>query len=437
MRRVVITGVGLATPLGIGARATWEGLLSGRSAVAPVRAFDSSSLRTQLAAEIVDLDPGAFASARARRTMTRGDLLAVAGAKLAIDDAGLDVGEADAERTGLFLGGNKEISDPTDMLAATLQCRGESGRVDLARFGTVASSVVHPLFYVQGLQAAALFYISQAYGLKGTNTYFAGGAESGATAVGRAFRAVRRGEADVAVAGGFDDAVNWWNMSKLDATGMLSASNDRGAGVCRPYDRERDGTVLGEGAAFLVLEPMSRAKARGARAYAELAGFGSGFDAHNVVTPEPSGRSIAHAVRRALSEASVPADEVDYVAVHGSGTPLGDASEARALRTAFGASGRPAASSVKPATGHLVAGAGALNAAVATLAIDTGSVPATLNLDDLDPGCATADWVRGDARECKPRTALALARGVEGQSVALLLRSTSGNGNSRLDPTDD
>ena len=413
MRRVAITGIGLITPLGVGADATWEGLLEGRSGVGPL-SFDASSLRTRLGGEVSDLEPDRFVARRTQRTMTRGDVLAVAGATLAIQDAQLEVGEADAERAALFTGGNKEISDPTDMLAATLGARGTDGRVDMRRFGESARSSVHPLFYVQGLQAASLFYISQQHGLKGANTYFAGGAESGATAIGRAFRAVRRGEADVAVAGGFDDAVTWWNMSKLDATGMLSP------GACRPYDVERDGTVLGEGAAFLVLEDASRARARGARVHAELAGFGSGFDSSQLVTPDPEGHAISRSLSSALAEARLDPGDVGYVATHGSGTRLGDASEARALARTFGAA-RPAASTVKPATGHLVAGAGALNAAVAALALSRGAVPPIVGLTDLDDACDTAAWVTGAARELYADAAVALARGVEGQSVALAM----------------
>jgi 3-oxoacyl-[acyl-carrier-protein] synthase II len=421
MRRVAITGIGLITPLGVGADATWEGLLEGRSGLGPL-SFDASSLRTQVGGEVPDLDADAFVARRTQRTMTRADVLAVAGATLAIRDAGLEVQEAEAERAALFTGGNKEISDPSDMLAATLAARGTDGRVDLREFGAAARSSVHPLFYVQGLQAASLFYISQQHGLKGANTYFAGGAESGATAIGRAFRAVRRGEADVAVAGGFDDAVTWWNMSKLDATGMLSPS------ACRPYDRERDGTLLGEGAAFLVLEDAERARVRGARVYAVLAGFGSGFDSSGLVTPDPEGRAISRSLSNALAEAELDAGDVGYVAAHGSGTRLGDVSEARALARTFGAA-RPAASTVKPATGHLVAGAGALNAAVAALALSRGALPPVLSLEDLDGDCDTADWVTGAAREARPGAAVAVARGVEGQSVALAMYR---NGASRI-----
>jgi 3-oxoacyl-[acyl-carrier-protein] synthase II len=424
MRRVVVTGVGLVTPLGLDTEATWTGLLEGRTAVGPIAGFDASSLRTRLGAEATGFDGGAFVPVRRmRRTMTRSDEFALAGATLAIRDAALEVTEEQAERAGLFVGGNKEVSDLTDLLEAALDAHGPGG-VDVQRFGAQSRSTVRPLFFVEGLQSASLFYISQTHGLKGTNTYFAGGAEAGAVAVGRAFRAVRRGEADVVVAGGFDDAVSWWNMSKIDALGMLSPSNEREGGAVRPYDRERDGTVLGEGAAFVVLEEAGAARRRGARVYAEVTGFGSGFDATHAVTPDPDGTAVAGSIERALEESAWAPHEVDYVAAHGSGTRLGDVSEARALRRVFGdGAGRVSASSVKPATGHLVAGAGALNAAVAALAVARRAVPPTLNLERLDAECLGADWVTGSAREQRIERALAVARGVEGQTVALALQA--------------
>jgi 3-oxoacyl-[acyl-carrier-protein] synthase II len=422
MRRVVVTGIGLVTPLGVGTEATWAGLLDSRTAVGPITGFDASSLRTQLGAEVPEFDGADFVPVRRmRRTMTRGDEFALAGATLAVRDAGLEITEEGADRAGLFVGGNKEVSDLTDLLDAALAARGPDG-VDVQRFGERSRSAVQPLFFVQGLQSASLFYISQTHGLKGCNTYFAGGAEAGAMAIGRAFRAVRRGEADVVVAGGFDDAVSWWNMSKIDALGMLSTRNEREGGAIRPYDRDRDGTVLGEGAAFLVLEEAEAARRRGAHVYAEMTGFGSAFDNASLVTPDPDGAAVAGALDRAVAE-SRWADGVDYVAVHGSGTRLGDRSEARALRRVFGdGGGQVSASSVKPATGHLVAAAGALNVAVAALAVGRRAVPPTLNLDSLDPECSAVDYVTGPAREQRVERALAVARGVEGQTVALAVQ---------------
>ncbi len=424
MRRVAITGVGLLTPLGIGTEETWDGLIEGRSGVGPIQSYDPSSLRTRLAGEISDFAPQEFVTnRRVLRMMTRGDRFALVSATLAMRDAQLTLSEGEGDRAGLFVGGNKEISDPMHVLEATLAARDEHGTADMLRFGESARSTAYPLFFVEGLQAASLFYISQAFNLKGANTYFAGTAESGATAIGRAYRAIRRGEADVAIAGGFDDAVSWWNMTKFDALGIMTDRNDLGAAACRPYDRDRTGTVLGEGAAFVVMEDYESAEKRGARMYAEVTGFGSGYDAYKLITPHPGGRGLSLAIQAALREAGSSPEDIGYVAAHGSGTKLGDVSEAAALRSVFNTTADGlAASSVKPATGHLVAAAGALNAAVAALAIYHQIAPPTLNLENPDPAC-NLDWIPGQARELRLHQALALARGLEGQNVALAMRA--------------
>lgn len=424
MKRVAITGIGLLTALGVGVEPTWEALLAGRSAVGSLDAYDPSSLRTRIGAEIRDFKPQEFvANRRTLRMMTRGDQFALVGATLAARDGGYDFTAGDGERAGLFVGGNKDISDPKHVLEATLAARGDDGTVDVRAFGESAFSTAYPLFYVEGLQAASLFYISQAFNLKGANTYFAGTAESGATAIGAGFRALRRGEADVVLAGGFDDAVSWWAMSQFDTLGVLTGRNDLGAGACRPYDRDRDGTVLGEGAAFVLLEDFEAASARGARIYAELTGYGSAFDAYRTLTPHPEGRGLVRAMGAALREAETAPGEVGYIAAHGCGTRLGDPSEARAIHTVFGAGDGLAASSVKPAAGHLVAAAGALNVAVAALALHHGALPPTLNLEHPDPAC-DLDWVPGAARAARPDHAVAVARGLAGQDVALALTRT-------------
>ena len=422
MTRVVISGVGLATPLGVGTDAAWNALLDGRTAIKPITSYDASSLRTQQAAEIADFDGEQFANRKTLRSMTRNDQLALAGASLAVADAGLDFSE-DGDRAGLFVGSNKEISSPMNILEGSLVARNDDGTVDIRRLGESASSAFHPLFYVEGLQAASIFYISQAHSLKGANTYFAGMGEAGLMAIGRAYRSVRRGEAHVALAGGFDDASSWWNMTKFDTLGVLTQHNELGAAACRPYDAERSGTVLGEGAAFFVLEPEERAKARGARIYAEIAGFAATYDAQRLITPDPEGRGLAQAMERALAEGETPTGDVDYVAAQGNGTKRGDESEAVALRSLFGDSGKPVASSVKAATGDLIGGSGALNAAVAALAIHHGKVPPTLNLERVDPACSGIDWIPKEARELKIERALALARGFEGQNVAVLMKA--------------
>jgi len=421
MRRVVVTGIGLITPLGTGTEASWQGLLDGRSGIGQIEGFDPSSLRSQLGGEVRDFEPEKYAHKKVLRKLTRGDQFALAGAILAVDDSGIELDEEKGDRAGLFVGSNKEVSDLGHLLEPTLAARNEDGSVDVIRFGESAHTTAYPLFYVEGLQAASLFYVSERFKLKGANTYFAGTAEAGMTAIGRGFRAIKRGEADVVVAGGYDDATSWWSMTKLDGLdGYLTSHNELGAKACRPFDRARDGTVLAEGGAFMVLEAADAAAARGARVYAEIVGLGGGNDAHASLTPNPEGRGLVNAMQGALREASLEPDAIDYIAAHGPGTQLGDLTEAKAIKATFGdASNGLAASSVKGATGHLVGAAGALNAAVAALAIHHGAVPPTLNLDDPDPECNHADWVPREARELKVVHGLALARGFVGQNVAL------------------
>jgi 3-oxoacyl-[acyl-carrier-protein] synthase II len=436
-RGVAITGIGLLTPLGVGTEETWQGLLQARSAVGPMQTYDASSLRTQLGAEITDLDPKQFVNRRSLRTMTRYDMLASVAAAMAVKDSGWELGEdGDPEgRAALFTASGKEISKPEHFEEIAVTVRDGEGHVDMQQFGTVASSSVHPLFFIEGLQGASLFYISEAYGLRGPNTYFAGTAEAGLTAIGRAAAAIRRGEADVAVAGGADAPVCWWNMAKIDSLGVTTRSNELRAGACRPFDNARDGTVMGEGGAFVVLEEEGAARRRNARIYARLTGSGAATDVDHLLTPDPQGRALAHAIGAALRTAGASAQDIDYVAAHASGTRLGDASEARALGAVFGdghdenssngdgAGAAPLLSSVKPATGHLGAAAGVLNLAVAALAVHHGRVPPTLNLTSPDPSCEGVDLISGKAREAPIRQALAVARGLEGQNVALAVRS--------------
>lgn len=423
MRRVAVTGVGLVTGLGVGTQATWDGLLAGRSAVDRIRGFDASSLGSQLGAEILDFDPRVYATnRRLLRMMTRSDQLALAGATLAMRDAGLDPADWDGDRAGLYVGGSKSLPNPEYLLDAVQAGRNPDGSTDMGRFGQAAQAA-YPLFYIEGLQGSSLFYISEAFGLRGANAYFHGSSDAGATALGTAYRAIRRGECEVAIAGAADDAVSLWNMCSLDGLDLTTTRNELGPAACRPYDLGRDGTVLGEGAAFLVLEELNAARRRAACVYAELDGFGSAFDAYAILTPHPDGRGPTLAMRAALREASAPPESVDYVATHGSGTRLGDATEARALREVFGvAADTLVASSVKPAVGHLSAAAGAVSAAVAALAIAHSAVPPTLNLDTPDPDC-DLDWVPKDARQLRVRRALSVARGVEGQAVVLSLRA--------------
>lgn len=427
-RRVVITGIGLVTGLGTGVDENWAALTGGRSAVAPIGGYDASSLRSQLGAEVTALRARDYVDRRALRNMTRYDMLATVAGVLAMRDGGLEVPDDPDGRFGLFTASGKEISEPEHFQDVAVAVRDDEGRVDLRTFGELAFGQVHPLFYIEGLQGASLFYLSDAFPMRGTNTFFAGGPEAGLTAVGRAYRAIRRGEADAVLAGGADAPISWWNMSKIDSLEMTSSHNELQAGACRPYDSERDGTVMGEGGGFLLLEEHEAAVARGARIYAEVTGFGTASDVDHLLTPDPEGRPLAQAIRKALAEAGVEPGAVGYVAGNGTGSPCGDASEGRALSLVFGADANgasPAASSITAATGHLGAASGSANAAVAALALSQGRMPPTLNLTNPDPACEGIDWIAGNAREAQPGEALALARGLEGQNVALVLSAVA------------
>lgn len=423
MRGVAVTGIGIVSGLGLGTELTWKSMLAGHSSIGPISNFDASSLRSRLGSEITDFDVKDLPDScrRTSRKMTRSERFAVGASAMAVRDAGLE-DALDPVRTAVFTGSSKEVSDLTKLTGAVVESTREDGRFDVRRVGERTSSF-QPLFYVEGLQGASLFYISSTFGLMGANTYFAGTTEASMNAVGRAFRSIKRGESDVAIAGGYDDPVWWWSMSSFDNLGVLTERNDLGAEAFRPYDRNASGAVLGEGAAFLILEEYEKAKKRGARIYAEIAGYGCGADAHQVLTPHPEGRGLVHGIRRALNEAQIEPEDVSYISAHGSATPLGDKSEARAYRNVFwDRASAPVASSVKPATGHMVGAAGALNVAVAALAVHNGAVPPTLNLEDPQPGCEF-DWVPGSARELPVNTALAVARGLEGQNAVLALRS--------------
>ncbi len=418
---VVITGIGLITALGEGREATWQGLIEGKTAIATISTYDASSLLTRQAAQLHDFDARRYLDRKARRFMAPVDEIACGAAHLALADAGLTPSDLVPERTALFAGGNKELCRPEGVVEAALAIRSADGRADFAKLGEIASSVFPPLFYVEGLQPAVLFFVSQMFGIRGPNAYFHGTAEAGASAITAAARAIRRGAADIAIAGGFDDPTSWWPMSHMDTLGVLTSRNDLGAGAFRPFDRDRSGSLLGDGAAFLVLERRSAAAARGARGYAQIAGSGAAND-RRVLTPATHG--LTSAITRALADATLPADSVDYVCAHGCATRLGDLTEVQAIRGALGQAAESVwASSVKPQTGHLVGAAGALNIAVAALALHHAVAPPTLHLEHPDPQCRL-DWIPKSARDGRLRNALALARGLAGQQVAVALRRT-------------
>lgn len=417
MTAPAITGLGVVTALGASADETLAALIDGKSGVGPITAHNTASLRTRIGAPAVEFSAREHvANRRALRNMTYSDLLAVVGISSATIDSGITADpDFDGDRVGLFVGGNKEISDPAKVIDAVLLARRPDGSTDMAVMGGAGAEAFYPLFYVEGLQAAALFHGSVGRGFRGENTYFAGTSDAGIGAIGRAARAIRRGDADAAVAGGFDDPTSWWAMSKYDATEVMSGSNDLGRDAFRPFDADRDGWVPGDGCAFVALEDPDRARARDARIYGYVTGYGSGF------TLDPADRAsavrgLASALRGAAGDRI---GEVDAIVVDARADD-GDVVIAEAIRDVFG--NRAAsiiATTPGPAVGHLGAAAGAFAVAVAARAVADSVVPPILNLERLDDRCAGIDWVIGSARSASVRTALAIGRGELGQHVAV------------------
>ncbi|MFC9993915.1 beta-ketoacyl-[acyl-carrier-protein] synthase family protein [Nocardia sp. NPDC127526] len=420
MNRVVISAIGAVSPLGIGFTQTWKALLAGHSAVRRIAGYDPSSLRTTYGAEILDFDAKPFVRNRkSLRLMTRANQLGHAALRLATDEVGIDPTTPGNDMVGAYLASENQISDPLPVMEPTIEARNPDGSVDIDRLGRAAAGM-YPLFFVEGLPSAEMYFLSEEYGFAGPSAFQSGAADAGISAIGNAYRAIARGETGIAVAGAFDDGSSWWCMSKLDRTALLTDRED--AAAVRPYDRNATGTVLGEGACVLVLEEYSAAAARGAAPYAEVVGFGGGWEP---VVPGGiwgDGSALATAVRKALREAGIDGADVGYVAADGAAVPRADAAEARALRSALGAGAdRVLASSVQPAVGQLLSAAGSLNIALAAAALREGAVPPTLNLENAAPEC-DLDWVPGTARELRSDYSLAVGRGLSGQAAALALK---------------
>lgn len=414
MRRVAVTGVGLVTPLGVGVEPTWDALCAGRSAVARITTFDASAYRCQIAAEVTGFDADALIGKRKAREMDRFAHFAWAASGEAWRDAGLpETLEGDAShRAGVILGSGMGGLASLERTMETLRTRGP-GKVT-------------PYFVPQVVANMAPGQVAMRFGLRAVNYCTTSACASGAHALGEAMRRVQRGEADVMLAGGAEATVTPLGLAGFDAMLAMSQRNDDPAGAVRPWDAARDGFVMGEGAGVLVLEAMDLAVARGAKIYAELAGYGATDDANHLTHPAEGGEGAARAMMAALADAGVTPAEVDHLNAHATGTPLGDRAEAQAVAAVFGDHARRVmVSATKAATGHLLGAAGGIEAAFTALAVARQRVPPTLNAVDVDPA-VTFDLVRGAARDARVGVALSNAFGFGGTNVALVFRRVQG-----------
>lgn len=409
MRRVVITGLGLVTPLGVGVEPTWRALLAGERAAAPITLFDAGAHRTRFACEVKGFDAHAWVDGRKLKELDRYSAFGLAAALMAWRDAGLGDGLPVAARDhiGVILGVGIGGLDTIERHHRTLLEKGP-GRVS-------------PYFVPAAISNMGAGQIAMRLGLRGINYTTTSACASGAHAVGEALRHIQRGGAEVMLAGGAEAAITPLGVAGFNAMLALSTRNDDPAHASRPWDRRRDGFVMGEGAGVLVLEERDHALARGATVYAELLGYGATDDAHHVTHPAPEAEGAQRAMREALRDGAIDAARVGYINAHGTSTKQGDLEETRAIRAVFGAhADRLAVSSTKSMTGHLLGAAGGVEAAFTALALARAVLPPTVNLDEPDAGC-DLDYVPHEARAAAVDVALSNSFGFGGTNVTLAL----------------
>jgi 3-oxoacyl-[acyl-carrier-protein] synthase II len=425
MRQVVITGLGVVAPNGVGKDAFWSACRNGVSGVGPIRSFDASKHPVKIAAEVNDFDITPFLPDEHRKSvkiMSRAARFAVGAAGLAVRDSGLGPDWDDSTRVGVCMGtGVVPIDLPEIAPALAHACDGD-GRLASDRLGAQGAGAVQPQWILKYLPNMVAAHISMAVNAQGPNNTITTACVAGTQAIGEAFRLIARGDADVMLAGGADSRIDPFMLLAYTALGALSRSDRPPAEVSRPYDRRRDGFVLGEGAGVLVLEELERAKRRGATIYAEVKGFGSSFDAYSITKPDPEARGAARAIQAALAEARVDRRDVNYINAHGTSTRLNDQMETVAVKRVFGEHARRLPlSSIKSMIGHLIGAAGAVEAVALALSLSENVVPPTINLTEPDPAC-DLDYVPQTAREYRVRTAVSTSFGFGGQNGALVMQ---------------
>ncbi len=408
-RRVVVTGMGAITPLGASVAAFWDGLVSARSGVRTIQNFEHAQFDVHFGGECFDFDAAKFFEPRHIKRMDRFTQLGLGSAKMAWAEAGLAEGRYDPNRGGVIvgtgIGGIGELEEQHLRLI-------EKGPSKVSAF-TIPKLMAN----------AGAGHISIALNLRGVSTSVATACASAGNAMADAYHALKRGELDLAVTGGSEAALTPLGLSAFAAMKALSTRNDEPARASRPFDQDRDGFVLSEGAGMLVFEEYEHARRRGAGMLAEVIGVGATADAGDMVQPDPCGAGAARAMSAALASARINPADVDYVNAHGTSTPLGDVAETKAIKTVFGAAAsKLAVSSTKGATGHLLGASGGIEAIACILAMRNNTVPPTLNLDNPDPAC-DLDYVPKTARDARVRIALNNSFGFGGHNACIIFRA--------------
>jgi len=407
MVRVVVTGMGVVTPVGNDVPTMWDNVVNGRSGVGKITLFDASEMRTQIAAEVKDFDPGALFGVKGARTTDRFTQFALVAGREAVADAGLEF-EKDSDRVAVIVGTG--IGGMSTM-ASQLQVLMERG-----------PNRVSPFFIPMVLADIAAAALAIEYGVRGPNMATVSACASGTNSIGEAAEMIRHGRVDKAICGGSEASVHPVALAGFSVMRAVSERNDDPAGACRPFDANRDGFVMGEGAGILILERLDQALERGAHIYAEVVGYGASADAFHIAAPLEDGAGAAIAMRRALESAGLAPSDVDYINAHGTGTTLNDKAETIAIKSAFGDHAyRLAISSTKAVMGHLMGASGAAEAIVTIRALQEGIIPPTINYTTPDPEC-DLDYVPNEARRVPLRVAMSNSFGFGGHNATLAFR---------------
>jgi 3-oxoacyl-[acyl-carrier-protein] synthase II len=408
MRRVVITGLGIVSPLGLTVKQTWDAILHGKSGVSPITVFDSSNMDVHISAGIKNFDVSQYLNSKDARRVDVFVQYAYVAAKEAIEDAALQVTEENTHRIGIAIGSGIGGLPTIERTELVLEHEGPRR--------------VSPFFIPSSIINMAPGFVSMKYGIKGPNIAIVSACTTGAHNIGFGARMIQCGDADVIVAGGTEMATSPLGIAGFAAARALSTRNDEPEKASRPWDRDRDGFVLGEGAGVLILEEYEHAKKRGAKIYAELVGFGMSADAYHMTAPDETGSGFVASMLNTLNDAKVSLEQVDYINAHGTSTPVGDRIEAIAIKKAFGAQAyKIPVSSTKSMTGHLLGAAGAVEAIFSILAIRDNVAPPTINLDNPDEDC-DLNFVPHDAQQHTINYALSNSFGFGGTNGSLLFK---------------
>lgn len=407
-RRVVVTGIGLVTSLGIGTDATWAALLAGTSGAGPITKFDATSFSTRFACEVKGFDPLAFVGKKDVKKMDVFIQFAIAASQCAMDDSGLAITAANAPEVGVCIGsgigGFRTIEDEHTALV-------DGG-----------PRKISPFFIPASIINLASGQVSIRFGAKGPNLATCTACSASAHAVGDSYEIIKRGDADVMITGGSEAAITPMSVGGFGALRALSTRNDEPTRASRPFDKDRDGFIIGEGSGIVILEELEHARARGARIYAEIIGYGMSGDAYHITAPSEDGDGAVRVMTKALKKAGLQPSDIDYVNAHGTSTPFNDKLETLALKRTFGDHARRLAiSSTKSMTGHLLGAAGGLEAGISALSIHHQVAPPTINLESADPEC-DLDYVPHTARPMAIRHVLSNSFGFGGTNAALVLR---------------